>query len=249
MSYPISFRNSVKIARINLFHSGSTFQKFITRKQNFIRKNYSRYFSPSTQVFFNHISEDDVDSFSGQKNFQSAQTYHLFANKAISRKFFFGFKYRIKGRFSRIKYMRRHTFLKDSFFSGPSSVIRCPTNFLNRFFASFLFPNLVVRKFKITRMRYYITSVSAYVFYSIVKLYYKYMLNDVIKPIIRGVSRYYTGFFVMCKGRFTRAQIASKKLFHRRFVYYNRLFWPLYYSYGSVALRYGASTVHIWIHH
>jgi len=83
--------------------------------------------------------------------------------------------------------------------------------------------------------------------YITTKLYYRYILADVIKPIVRMSLKFYRGFVIHCKGRFTRAQIAVSKKFVRRSVSYSRSAATLDYGQRPVILKYGTCNLRIWI--
>lgn len=79
------------------------------------------------------------------------------------------------------------------------------------------------------------------------KLYYRYILSDVIKPIVRISLKFYRGFVINCNGRFTRAQIAVSKKFLRKSVSYSKITSSLDYAQRSVILKYGTCNLRIWI--
>ena len=79
------------------------------------------------------------------------------------------------------------------------------------------------------------------------KLYYRYILSDIIKPIVKMSITFYRGFVVNCKGRFTRAQIAVSKKFVKRSVSYSRINSLLDYGQRAVVLKYGTCNLRIWI--
>lgn len=79
------------------------------------------------------------------------------------------------------------------------------------------------------------------------KLYYRYILSDVIKPIVRISLKFYRGFVINCNGRFTRAQIAVSKKFVRKSVSYSKVTSSLDYAQRSVVLKYGTCNLRIWI--
>lgn len=90
---------------------------------------------------------------------------------------------------------------------------------------------------------------SFYLNYITTKLYYRYILSDVVKPIVRISLKYYRGFVIHCKGRFTRAQMAVSKRFSRRSVSYSKINSYLNYAQKSVVLKYGTCNLRIWIRH
>jgi hypothetical protein len=79
------------------------------------------------------------------------------------------------------------------------------------------------------------------------KLYYRYILSDVIKPIVRISLKFYRGFVINCNGRFTRAQIAVSKKFVRKSVSYSKITSSLDYGQKNVVLKYGTCNLRIWI--
>lgn len=135
------------------------------------------------------------------------------------------------------------------FFNSVSSPRYLLFSFFSKLFSSFSNQSSPIYNVRTYPVFYLDTNVNAYAFYSIVRLKYKYILSHVIKPIINGIARYYKGFFILCNGRFTRAQIASTKIFRRGFVNFSRSHIPLYYKIRTIPLRYGASTIHLWLHH
>lgn len=238
--------------------------KFFSRKLffpvSFSFKNMVNFIFSNFKNFNNLLPPYFFKTFYSKKNYKtitrhsrklflsiSSKKYNIFFNPNKISRFFNADYFTYSSRPKRLKYLRRFksskTFLFKSYFSNASKIF----NLYSKILKTFLVPFFQLKHLRIYRSKYTLINVNAFVFYSSVKLYYKYMLNDVIKPIIRGASMYYSGFFVLCKGRFTRAQIASKRLFQRNFVNYNRTYRPIYYGMNSVALRYGASTVHIWI--
>jgi hypothetical protein len=238
------------------------FRKFLIRKKfmniSYFYKKKPAYFLTKFKSFgymlpnFHKLSSfrpDKPINFVTTFNFNSINDYFVFCNKKRLAKYFFSTLFSRSRRRRRIRYFKRRQANKNFFFSLRHSSFLRFSRFISKLLQSFIFPELKIRKVNVFKLKYSRINVSSFVFYSAVKLYYKYILNDVIRPIIRGASKYYSGFFVLCKGRFTRAQIASKKLFRRNFINYNRMFVPVYYSMRSVALRYGASTVHIWVQH
>lgn len=227
-----------------------SFFKFFKSFFSSYSKNFTsflpRKFFPSVAAFKFRIIK--FRSFSKLLNF-SKKNYFLFSNIQKSSKIFNPNIFRLSSKFKRLKYSKRFKRSKTFFFSPSFSHSSLIFRFYSKILKTFLIPFFPIKDIRFYRSKYTSINVNAFVFYSSVKLYYKYMLNDVIKPIIRGASIYYSGFFVLCKGRFTRAQMASKRLFRRNFVNYNRTYRPIYYAINSVALRYGASTVHIWLQH
>jgi hypothetical protein len=270
-----SFSSSnVRICKIFNFNYPNTYKKSFRRNlailayffKRYFRKIYLIKFSKRKRKFLNF--SDPIIKIMLSNTFQSKNlsvynkfssdfflklnktNYFLFFNNhKLSKKIFPSTFFKNNYRRNRIKYIKRRQKSKNFFFNYSFSSFFTLFNFYSKILKIYLLHFFPISNIKIYRLRYTNINVNAFVFYSAVKLYYKYLLNDVIRPLIRGVSRYYTGFFVLCKGRFTRAQIASKRVYRRNFVNYNRMHYPIYYSVRSVALRYGASTVHIWLQH
>lgn len=83
--------------------------------------------------------------------------------------------------------------------------------------------------------------------YITTKLYYRYILNDVINPIVRLSLRYYRGFRIVCRGRFTRAQIATERVYRRGSLRLSSMAIPVDYAQKSVVLKYGVCNLKIWL--
>ena len=86
-----------------------------------------------------------------------------------------------------------------------------------------------------------------YLNYITTKLYYRYILSDVINPIVRLSLRYYRGFRIVCKGRFTRAQMATERVYRRGSLRLSSLQANLDYAQKFVVLKYGACNLKIWL--
>jgi hypothetical protein len=256
LNYPNTFK---KAFRSNLAFLFFFFQKYFKRNYlfNFVKKsNHFSGFSDPIIKFItsnNRCSTIQITKLRNNANFfvkiNSSQYSFFFNNHKFSKKFFSSKFFKTTYRKIRIKYFRRRQKSKNFFFSPTFASFFALFQFYSKILKIYLLPFFPILNIRIYRLKYTNINVNAFVFYSAVKLYYKYMLNDIIRPLIRGASRYYTGFFVLCKGRFTRAQIASKRVYRRSFINYNRMQYPIYYAIKSVALRYGSSTVHIWIQH
>jgi hypothetical protein len=83
--------------------------------------------------------------------------------------------------------------------------------------------------------------------YITTKLYYRYILNDVIKPIIRLSRVHYRGFRLVCRGRFTRAQMATERVYRFGSVRASSLHIPVDYAQRFVVLKYGVCNLKIWL--
>lgn len=122
--------------------------------------------------------------------------------------------------------------------------------FLSRFFSSVLrrFSDYPIRvNFSFFSSRH--ATASFYLNYITTKLYYRYILSDVVSPIVRLSLRNYRGFAINCKGRFTRAQIAVQKYYRRGRLGFSTLSVPIDYAQKSVVLKYGTCNLKIWIRH
>lgn len=135
------------------------------------------------------------------------------------------------------------------FFSSTYSARYALFSFFSKLFSKFAAVNLPIHTIQIYPTFYLDTNVNAYAFYAIVRLKYRYILSHIIKPLINGIARYYKGFFILCNGRFTRAQMASTKIFRRGFINFSRSQTIIFYRIRTMPLRYGASTIHLWLHH
>jgi hypothetical protein len=93
----------------------------------------------------------------------------------------------------------------------------------------------------------YRTTLDFYLNYITTKLYYRYILNDVIKPIVRLAATRYRGFRIVCNGRFTRAQMATTRIYRRGSLRSNMVSIPLAYGQRSVILKYGTCNLKIWL--
>lgn len=86
-----------------------------------------------------------------------------------------------------------------------------------------------------------------YLNYITTKLYYRYILSDVINPIVRISLKYYRGFRIICRGRFTRAQMATERLYRRGALRLASIRAPVDYAQKSVVLKYGTCNLKIWL--
>lgn len=121
-------------------------------------------------------------------------------------------------------------------------------------FISFLFSRGINKKFLGLPVRLFIrvipayrTTVNIFLRYFITKLFYRYMLGDVINPIVRSSIRRFRGFTVVANGRFTRAQIASHKQYKRGSVSFSSISIPIDYNQMCVPLKYGTCNLKLWI--
>jgi len=83
--------------------------------------------------------------------------------------------------------------------------------------------------------------------YIVRKLYHKYRLMEIINPLIKGVSRFFTGLRIDCAGRFTRAQRASFSSLQVGRVPLNSFRYPIEYAHATIPLKYGMCSIKVWI--
>lgn len=246
-------RRSLFQVNIN-FYLYRTFQFYINRnvfKIESLTSNFSNF-----KFFYDfHLLNPFSRFYPSQKKLRIVNTI----KKIYPRKFFlFGSPKPLQIRFPRRRsfqlfqliprlhfYPLMHYFFFNSF-NSPRYLL---FSFFSKLFSAFSSKNLPLYNVRTYPVFYIDTNVNAFAFYAIVRLKYKYLLSHVIKPIIKGIARYYKGFFVLCNGRFTRAQIASTKIFRRGFINFSRSHLPVYYRIRTIPLRYGASTIHLWLQH
>jgi hypothetical protein len=158
-------------------------------------------------------------------------------------------------RFARIKKVRRYSRFNKSYF----------VNYLNFFYSSrtfrlryyFFVARLLAGMVKLTSSNFITfgfnhilprhSTSNFYLNYICAKLYYRYILNDVVNPIVRLTIRQYRGFSISCKGRFTRAQIATQKRYQRGSLSFSYLGSQLDYAQKAVTLKYGTCNLKLWI--
>jgi hypothetical protein len=73
--------------------------------------------------------------------------------------------------------------------------------------------------------------------------------NEVIFPMARYLNRLtqFSGFLVRCAGRLTRQQRASFHEFQNGMISFNTYSYPLDHSFSVAVLKYGASSVRVWV--
>jgi hypothetical protein len=121
-------------------------------------------------------------------------------------------------------------------------------HFLAKFLSAQLFLNLKLPlKVSFSFFPIHRAGSDFYLNYITAKLYYRYILSDIIKPIVKISLAFYRGFVISCKGRFTRAQMAVSKKFVKRSVSYSRISSLLDYGQRAVVLKYGTCNLRIWI--
>jgi hypothetical protein len=120
--------------------------------------------------------------------------------------------------------------------------------FLGKFLSSQIFKSFNVPVFiKFNFFPLHRAGSDFYLNFITTKLYYRYILSDVIKPIVRISLKFYRGFVINCNGRFTRAQMAVSKKFVRKSVSYSKITSALDYGQRNVVLKYGTCNLRIWI--
>lgn len=139
-------------------------------------------------------------------------------------------------------------FNSQSASSSPRFIRYAFYNFLGKVLAFQIFKNFkipVIIKFNLFPLHR--ASTDFYLNFITTKLYYRYILSDVIKPIVRLSLKFYRGFVIHCRGRFTRAQIAVSKKFIKKSVSYSKISSSLDYGQKDVVLKYGTCNLKIWI--
>jgi hypothetical protein len=91
------------------------------------------------------------------------------------------------------------------------------------------------------------TTSNIFLRYFITKLFYRYMLGDVLNPIVRSSMRRFRGFTVVANGRFTRAQMASHRHYKRGSVSFSSISIPIDYNQICIPLKYGTCNLKLWI--
>jgi len=85
--------------------------------------------------------------------------------------------------------------------------------------------------------------------YAIRKLKFKNSLNSIFKPIMRYISYLFTGFRVICRGRFTRNQRATLSIFNHGSTKLSTFSSDIDYCHITIPLKYGVGSLKIWINH
>lgn len=156
---------------------------------------------------------------------------------------------------SRIRRFRRYLRFKRSCFISFYNYFYSRHNFRLRYytFVSKMFSNFfyntcrspVLFSFNHIVPRH--STASLYLNYICTKLYYRYILSDVVNPIVRLSLRQYRGFSINCKGRFTRAQMATQKGYRRGALSFSYMKNHLDYAQKAVTLKYGTCNLKLWI--
>lgn len=157
----------------------------------------------------------------------------------------------------RLRRFRKHTWKRQQYnfgfrdlFYSQKNFRTCFFLFFSRFFsASISAIYFIPSKVEFKHISSRITTANIYLNYITAKLYYRYILSDVVNPIVRLSLKLYRGFAINCKGRFTRAQIASQKHYRKGSLAFGKVSTPLDYAQKSVVLKYGVCNFKLWIRH
>ena len=161
-------------------------------------------------------------SFRKSKKFRRQRAVRIFArpNFKVATRFFCNFQ-----RFCRFRFFK----------------------FFSRFASSLAYKCLGIPVFFRLNFIGRVGSAQFYLNYITTKLYYRYILSDVINPIVRISLKYYRGFRIICRGRFTRAQMATERLYRRGALRLSSMRAPIDYAQKSVVLKYGTCNLKIWL--
>ncbi len=177
---------------------------------------------------------------------------YTFKSSVLLKKFFYSFYY-IK--FSRIRRSKRFFRFKQTYFTGFYNYFY---GFKNYRLSYYFFIARILSKFffYFSKIPLYVSfnhilprhgTSHFYLNYICTKLYYRYILTDVVNPIVRISPRQWRGFSINCKGRFTRAQMAIQKRYRRGSLSFSYIRNYLDYSQRAVTLKYGTCNLKIWI--
>ncbi len=79
------------------------------------------------------------------------------------------------------------------------------------------------------------------------RLAYEDKINAIFKPLLRKLRKMVKGIRILCCGRFTRRQRASRMLFSFGKINQSKLSVPVDFQFSSIALKYGVGSIKIWI--
>jgi len=79
------------------------------------------------------------------------------------------------------------------------------------------------------------------------KLKMRYTLREVLKPLAKRMKKTSVGFYAKCSGRFTRKERAAKHTYRSGKLPLGSSSVPITYSFGTVALKYGAVGLKIYL--
>lgn len=233
-------RSNLRFGRIGGRNRYARFNKHLRRQ--YAMAKFKKFFFKKKNLFFVARSY----RFSTKAPLVQQKVFRLFGNYLLSKRF---------ALFSRIKRSKRYRSYAQTyfinfinFFSAHRSFRLRYYYFVSRLLAYFFyfstgFPLHVNINHLLTRH----ATANFYLNYICTKLYYRYILNDVVNPIVRMSLRYYRGFFLNCKGRFTRAQMASQKNYRRGAMAFSTISNPVDYAQKSVVLKYGTCNLKLWI--
>lgn len=219
-------------------------------KFNYSSGRYYRSISNSARVSV----LSNATKFTFRKRFlflSNARRYNL-SSPILFKKAFHSF-YIIK--LARLRRARRYDRYKRSYFTNFYNFFYSKKNYrlsyyfflskiLSKFFYLFCNSPLV---FSFNHIIPRHNTSKLYLNYISTKLYYRYILSDVVNPIVRLSLRQYRGFSINCKGRFTRAQIATQKSYRKGSLSFSYIGNHLDYAQKSVTLKYGTCNLKLWI--
>lgn len=183
--------------------------------------------------------------------FKSSRSSTLLPSNLFNRVF-----YSVRSmRSSRLRRFRRYVRFKYTYFSSFYTYFYSLRNFrlryymfLSRMFSSFFYLRCRSRiNFLLNHIVPRHSTAALYLNYICTKLYYRYILSDVVNPIVRLSLRQYRGFSINCKGRFTRAQMATQKNYRRGALSFSYMKNHLDYAQKAVTLKYGTCNLKLWI--
>jgi hypothetical protein len=252
-AYPLGFRLSIFLQDAKIVDFSNSIPRRPVFSRKLVLKRYkkfrsvlvrrrsgNRYFICRGNLFFRRRRFFGFDRI-------SAKFLKLYAKKLLPP---YRYTYRYKLRRRRNRFRPTRFYLQPSRFFGNN-------NYRARFYAffgkflSYVLTTRFGHRFCVRFSFFPLRSATAnfYLNYITTKLYYRYILSDVVNPIVRLSMRAYRGFAINCKGRFTRAQIAIQKYHRRGRLGFSSLSVPLDYAQKSVVLKYGTCNLKIWVRH
>lgn len=79
------------------------------------------------------------------------------------------------------------------------------------------------------------------------RLRYEDKVNAIFRPILRKLRKMVQGVRILCCGRFTRRQRASRALFSHGKISQSKLSVPVDFQFSSIPLKYGVGSIKIWL--
>lgn len=236
-------------SRLNKFTRSFPYSKFTakrlrsrkySRRQRYHNLRFNRFFFRKSRIFYLPRSHNFFYNSFRRSDFG------IFSHYLFSKRFTL---------FSRIRRCRRYTNSKQTYlcnffnyFSAHQSFRLRYYSFIARFLAYFFYSSTRLPVFiNLSHLLARHSTASFYLNYICTKLYYRYILNDVVRPVVRISLRYYRGFSLNCKGRFTRAQMARQKNYRRGSMAFSSIINVLDYAQKSVTLKYGTCNLKLWI--